>query len=122
METPIEFKRIDEPSEYMDLVGKVSYLVDFELKEAEALMAEGDAWTVAYRIPKLLIGVNMIRDFRENFLECTPPRADIQKALYANQDFFEARLSKVVDFVKNSPEAKEKSQIKAKEYITSILE
>ena len=97
--TPVIFKKLDTQEEYMDMVAKFSWLVNFDLEKAEKMMEENNINDLAQVLPRIAVNVLVIRNFREGFLDAFPQRTGIQRDLYANQDHFEDRVYKLVEFL-----------------------
>lgn len=113
---PISPKPINDAEEYKDLVEKFSFLVEKEFEKCEK-MKDGDILGVIQNLPKLISLVNTIGYLRGQdgaFLEARP-HTDFQPDLYKNEDVFEAKLYKLIDFI-SSPEAKARYRQRLEEY------
>ncbi len=118
-ETTIPFIEIKSQEEYRELVAKFSWLVDFDLQEAERRTANNDINGLAGILPRIALNVLAIRNFREGFIDAFPHRSNIQRDLYNNQDHFEGRIYKLVDQIESSPH-KDKYQYKWKELLGGL--
>lgn len=101
--TTVTFKQPKTQEEYMDLVAKFSWLVNFDLERAEKFMEEGKLDQLAEVLPRLAVNVMTVRNFREGFIDAFPQRSGIQKDLYANQDHFEDRAYRLIACLKEHP-------------------
>lgn len=118
-ETTIPFVEIKSQEEYREVVAKFSWLVDFDLQEAERRAANNDIDGLAGILPRIALNVLAIRNFREGFIDAFPHRSEIQRDLYNNQDHFEARVYELVGELEASPHT-DKYQCKWKELLGGL--
>jgi len=114
----IEFKKIETQEEYIDLVEKLSYLVDKEITEYEMLLQK-NVFEVVNAMPKIISLVNVIGYLRGQggaFLNFRPKVSEHQESLYKNEDAFEARLYKLVEKISESEETRNHYESTLKEY------
>lgn len=99
----MEYLKITSSAEYLALVQQYSYLVDHLLSLVEDEMKDGFApQQVVSRLPQLISLVNVIGYFRGQdgmFMDLHELKSQHTSELYKNEDLFEARLWKIIDYV-----------------------
>jgi hypothetical protein len=98
----INFKAVETKEEYLNLVEKFSFLVDSELKLTEGYIESHNNDSIISSLPKLISLANTIGYLRGQdnaFIDVRPQGMGIQDDLYQNEDNFEARLNKIIDYI-----------------------
>jgi len=103
----MKFTDIKTADEYIDLVGKYSWLVNSELQKLEANVREHPEQINMESLPKLISMINVIGYLRGQdgaFLDSRPEGvSEYQSELYKNEDAFENRLNNIIKTICANP-------------------
>jgi hypothetical protein len=101
----IPYKEFSSEAEYMDFVEKFASLLDRQMRSFEhQVITESGLQNVTSAMPALISLVNTMGYLRGQdgiFLDIRPSTSQ-QSTLYAYEDFFEARLSKLIETIMQS--------------------
>lgn len=116
----MQFTPVKTLDEYKDLVSRLSWLIDAQLKAAEEIAREHPLQYPMGSVPKLISLVNMIGYVRGQdgaFLDIRPnSEGSYQDELYDNENAFEKRLTDFLIAIAPDTQRKEALKFELEQY------